>query len=409
MPPNPSQALPATPSPETAKPALLVVEDSQTLSNIIQQRLSPDFQVKAAMNGEDALRLLKEGHGFAAVLLDLVLPRVDGFEVMRRLRDRGDTTPILVITARPRQTIEKETLALGATGIYIKPLDFASITEDLKRIIVKQKRGRSGELVVNEATGKNYPLRRSTKCCFICGFEKVRIFTPVAEGFKEDWSKGAFPVYQSKPPYENWDFLKTLIMVCPYCFFSSADAADFAERADSVYPFSEESKKILARNISVRKRLVPEALDVDPRFDEANRTKEQVIDTLVLADKCCNGLILAGKAGSYAMAGIYSTLLGALHHPFGEKYYREAFNHFENQLKDKNTPRAVLVKTYYFCIVLHMLLGRTAMGRDIMRKVEQMYADRKLEDVGEEERDWLMRINHVWKNGVETGSGRDIV
>jgi hypothetical protein len=56
-----------------------------------------------------------------------------------------------------------------------------------------------------------------------------------------------------------------------------------------------------------------------------------------------------------------------------------------------------------------MLLGRTALGRDIMRKVEQLYADRKLEDVGEEERDWLMRINYVWKNGVETTSGRDIL
>lgn len=360
------------------------------------------------MNGEEALRMLKEGHGFSAILLDLVLPRVDGFEVMRRLRDRGDATPVLIITARPRQTIEKEAMSLGAAGIYIKPLDFTSINEELKRIIVKQKRSRSGELVVNEATGKNFPLRRSTKCCFICGYEKVQIFSPVAEGFKEDWSKGAYPVYQAKPPYENWDFLKTLILVCPYCFFASADAADFADRADSVYPFSEESKKILARNISVRKRLVPEALDVDARFDEANRSKEQVIDALVLADKCCNGLILAGKVGAYAMAGMYSTLLGALHHPFGEKYYREAFNHFENQLKDKNTPRAVLVKTYYFCIVLHMLLGRTAMGRDIMRKVEQMYADRKLEEVGEEERDWLMRINHVWKNGVDTGAGRDI-
>lgn len=402
-------ANPVKPTPENAKPTVLVVEDSQTLSGIIQQRLSADFAVKAVFQGDDALRMLKDGHGFSAILLDLVLPRVDGFEVMRRLRDKGDTTPILIITARPRQTVEKESLALGAKAIYIKPLDFPSLIDELKRIILRQKRTRSGELVVNEANGKPYPLRRSSKCCFICGFERVQIFSPVAEGFKEDWSKGPFPLYQTKPQYEDWDHLKTMVLVCPYCFFASADPADFAEKADSPYPYSEESKKILARNMSVRKRLVPEALDVDSRFDEPNRIKEVVVDTLVLADKCCNGLILAGKPGAYAMAGVYSTLLGALHHPFGEKYYREAFTHFENQLKDKATTRPVLVKTYYFCIVLHMLLGRTAMGRDIMRKVEQLYSDRKLEDVGEEERDWLMRINHVWKNGVETAMGRDIL
>jgi CheY-like chemotaxis protein len=405
---NPPNSTPPNAA-EASKPMVLVVEDSQTLLGIIQQRLSPVFNVKAVLQGDEALRLLKDGHGYSAILLDLILPRVDGFEVMRRLRDRGDTTPIVIATARPRLTIEKEAMALGAKSIFIKPLDFPAIIEELKRLILRQKRGRSGELVVNESNGKTFPIRRSQKCCFICGFEQVQIFTPVAEGYKEDWSKGAFPTYHNKGVFENWDLLKTLVMVCPYCFFASADIADFAEKADSPYPFSEESKKILARNMSVRKRLVPESMDVDTRFDEPNRSKEAVVDTLILADKCCNGLILAGKAGAYSMAGVYSTLLGALHHPFGEKYYREAFNHFENQLKDKNTPRQFLVKTYYFCIVLHMLLGRTAMGRDIMRKVELLYADRKLEDVSEDERDWLMRINYVWKNGVDTNSGRDIL
>jgi len=401
-------ANPSHPKSEQAKPLVLVVEDSQTLLGIIQQRLSTDFTVKGVLQGDEALKMLKDGHTYSAIVLDLVLPRVDGFEVMRRLRDRGDQTPVIVITARPRQTIEKESLSLGAKAIFIKPLDFNALIEELRRTILRQKRSRSGELVVNESSGKPYPIRRSQKCCFICGYEQVQIFTPVAEGFLEDWSKGAFPIYRSQGQYDAWDLLKTWIMVCPYCFFASADASDFAEKSDSPYPYSEESKKILARNMSVRKRLVPESLDVDSRFDDPNRSKEAVIDSLILADKCCNGLILAGKSGAYAMAGIYSSLLGALHHPFGEKYYREAFNHFENQLKDKATSRLILVKTYYFCIVLHMLLGRTAMGRDIMRKVELLYADRKIEDVGAEEQDWLMRINHVWKQGVDTDSGRDI-
>ena len=59
---------------------------------------------------------------------------------------------------------------------------------------------------------------------------------------------------------------------------------------------------------------------------------------------CCNGLILGGKVGAYCQAGIYTTLIGALQSSI-EKY-REALVSFENQLKHKETPRRVLVRTY---------------------------------------------------------------
>jgi hypothetical protein len=218
-----------------------------------------------------------------------------------------------------------------------------------------------------------------------------------------------FPQYSARPGYEDWDHLRTMVMVCPYCFFASSDPADFAESKESTYPYSEESKKILARSISIRKRLVPEALDVDPRFDHPHRDRDTVVVSLVLAEKCCNGLILAGKVGAYAQAGVYTTLQGALNTSNSEKYYREALMNFENQLKNKETPRRVLVRTYFFCIVLNMQLNRTVIGRDIMKKVEELYADARYEEISEEEREWLMRINQVWKNGCGSGAPRDIV
>lgn len=390
------------------KPMILVVEDSRVLSKVFEQRLAPFFRVEVAHDGEEAIKLLGEIR-YAAMVLDLVLPKADGFEVLRAMHKMGKAIPVVIATAKPRSAVEGEAREFGVEAILSKPLDYGVLVDMLQQAVSRATGESVEEAEVNKATGKKYPFRVARRCCYICGYERVQAFLPVKDAFSEDWNRGVFPQFASKAGYEEWDHLKTLVMVCPYCFFASSDPADFAEGKDSVYPYSEESKKILARSISIRKRLVPEALDVDPRFDNPHRDRDTVLISLVLAEKCCNGLILAGKVGSYAQAGVYTTLQGALNYANAEKYYREALMSFENQLKNKETPRRVLVRTYFFCIVLNMQLNRTVVGRDIMKKVEELYADARYEEIGEEEREWLMRINHIWKNGCGSGVPRDIV
>ena len=391
------------------KPAVLLVEDSRVLAKLIEQRLAGFFRVEMVYDGAEAIRLVQDSDGYSAIILDLVLPKADGFEVLRALRGTGKTTPVVIITAKPRHTVESEARELGVEVILSKPLDFGVLADALHQAVSKKSADSSQEAEENKATGKKYPFRMTKKCCYICGFEKVQAFLPIAKGYHEDWARGHFPIYSARNGYEEWDMLKTLVMVCPYCYFASSDPADFAENKDSSYPYSEESKKILARSISFRKRLVPEALDVDPRFDHPYRDREAVIVSLVLAEKCCNGLILAGKPGAYCEAGVCTTLLAALEPNPTEKHYREALMSFENQLKHKDSPRRVLVKTYYFCIVLNMLLNRTVVGRDIMKKVEELYSGARYEEISEDEREWLMRINHIWKHGMGRGLPRDIV
>lgn len=389
------------------KPAILLVEDSRVLAKVIEQRLSPFFRVEMAHDGAEAIRQLANIDSFSAVILDLVLPQVDGFEVLRTLRGRGKRTPVVIITAKPRGPVEAEARDLSVQAILSKPLDFGVLIDILQEAVSKGAGPAAEEAEINKATGKKYPFTVARRWCFICGFEKVQVFLPVKLGYVEDWNKGPFPNYTARNGYEDWDFLKTMVMVCPYCLFASSDPSDFAEAPDSSYPYSEESKKILARSISFRKRLVPEALDIDARFDHPHRDRELVQITLVLAEKCSNGLILAGKVGAYCQTGVYSTLLGALQNGSADKY-REALMSFENQLKHKDTPRRVLVKTYYFCIVVNMLLNRTIVGRDIMKKVEELYADARYEEISEEEREWLMRINHIWKHGLASKLIREI-
>lgn len=387
------------------KPAVLVVEDSRVLSKLIGEKLSAYFRIEMVHDGAEAIKHVETVDGFSAIVLDLVLPKADGFEVLRALRAQGKRTPVVIITAKPRQAVEAEARELGVEAILSKPIDFGVLVDMLQQSVSKTSTVAVEEAMENKATGKKYPFRMARKCCYICGFERVQAFLPIPQAFTEDWSRGPYPIYVSKPGYEDWDHLKTLVMVCPYCHFASSDPADFADNKDAPYPYSEESKKILARSISFRKRLIPEAQDIDPRFDHPHRDRETVMVSMTLAEKCCNGLILAGKTGAYCQAGIYSTLLGSISWEDSEAHFREALMSFENQLKHKDSPRRVLVRTYYFCIVVNMLLNRTIVGRDIMKKVESLYADARYEEISEEEREWLMRINHVWKMGVASGAG----
>lgn len=390
------------------KPMILVVEDSRVLAKVYEQRLAPFFRVDVAHDGEEAMRLLGEIR-YAAMVLDLVLPKADGFEVLAWLRKQGSSLPVVVATAKPRASVEDLAREYDVDSILSKPVDYGVLVDMLQQGISKSSTHSAEEAAINRATGKKFPFRIACRCCYICGYENVQVFLPVPGAYSEEWNRGVFPRYASRAGYEEWDHLKTLVSVCPYCFFASSDPADFAESKNSVYPYSEESKKILARSISIRKRLVPEAQDVDPRFDDPHRDRETVLISLVLAEKCCNGLILAGKPGAYSQAGVYATLQGALNYANAERHYREALMSFENQLKNKETPRRVLVRTYFFCIVLNMQLNRTAVGRDIMKKVEELYADARYEEIGDEERDWLVRIDHIWKFGCGSGPPRDIV
>lgn len=387
------------------KPAILVVEDSRVLSKVIGEKLAPFFRVEMVHDGSEAIKHVETIDGFSALVLDLVLPKADGFEVLRALRAQGKHIPVIIITAKPRQAVEAEARDLGVEAILSKPLDFGVLIDLLQQSVAKTTGSAPEEFLENKVSGKKYPFRMAKKYCFICGFDRVQAFLPIPQAYTEDWGKGPYPTFASKPGYEEWDHLKTLVMICPYCAFASSDAVDFADTKDSPYPYSEESKKILARSISFRKRLIPEAQDIDPRFDHPHRDRETVFVSLILAEKCSNGLILAGKPGAYCQGGVYSALLGSIAPENAEKHFREALMSFENQLKHKDSPRRVLVRTYYFCIVVNMLLNRTIVGRDIMKKVETLYADARYEEITEEEREWLLRINHVWKNGVASGKG----
>jgi len=129
---------------------LLLVEDDAKLAGAVCRGLRAEgYAVDHAADGEDALT---DAHVFDydAVVLDLMLPRRDGFEVCRTLRDRGDGVPILVLTARGGVDDRIRGLDAGADDYLAKPFDFGELLARLRALIRRGPSERPPELRVGE-------------------------------------------------------------------------------------------------------------------------------------------------------------------------------------------------------------------------------------------------------------------
>ena len=103
---------------------ILVVEDEAHLAKGIQFNLELEgYQVEVIDDGARALERLLEPNGFDLVLLDVMLPGMDGFEVVRRMREAGNFLPVLMLTARGLPEDVVQGLEVGADDYLPKPFD----------------------------------------------------------------------------------------------------------------------------------------------------------------------------------------------------------------------------------------------------------------------------------------------
>ncbi len=118
---------------------VLVVEDERKVASFIRQGLEEEgHTVEVAGDGATALDLLLGGPPYDLVVLDVMLPRRDGFSVLKTLRDRHVTTPVLLLTARNAVPDRVTGLDLGADDYLTKPFAFE---EFLARVRALLRRG----------------------------------------------------------------------------------------------------------------------------------------------------------------------------------------------------------------------------------------------------------------------------
>ena len=113
---------------------VLVVEDEERLANAIARGLTAEgFDVDVAGDGPTGLWRARE-HSYATIVLDLLLPGMNGFEVCRTLRAEGNWTPILVLTAKIGEYDEAEALDTGADDFLSKPFSFVVLTARVRAL-----------------------------------------------------------------------------------------------------------------------------------------------------------------------------------------------------------------------------------------------------------------------------------
>ena len=124
------------------KKTVLIVEDEKSIVDILRFNLEKDdYAVETAYDGETGLRLAVEKNP-DLVLLDLMLPKMNGFDVCRRLREKGSNVPIIILTAREEEGDKVQGLELGADDYITKPF---SMRELLARVKANIRRTAMGQ------------------------------------------------------------------------------------------------------------------------------------------------------------------------------------------------------------------------------------------------------------------------
>lgn len=116
-------------------PRVLIIEDEKKLLTGLQRGLEQQgYDASAAGTGEDGFYLATT-RSFDAIILDLMLPRRDGLQVLRDLRARGFATPVLVLTARDTVDDKVQGLDAGADDYLVKPFAFAELLARLRALL----------------------------------------------------------------------------------------------------------------------------------------------------------------------------------------------------------------------------------------------------------------------------------
>ncbi len=131
---------------------ILIAEDEKSLNRIIAKQLKASgYSVDCAFNGEEAYDLISMTDYDAAVF-DVMMPKIDGFSLLRKIRNEGNNLPVLFLTARDSIEDRVEGLDIGADDYLVKPFAFEELLARIRVLIRKNSVSNSNIITVADLT-----------------------------------------------------------------------------------------------------------------------------------------------------------------------------------------------------------------------------------------------------------------
>lgn len=125
---------------------VLIVEDEKKVASFIKRGLEEDnFQVTLSHDGVDGLKRASSGE-YDLIILDCMLPKKDGLTVVQELREAGNHTPVLMLTAKSETTDVVSGLDAGADDYLVKPFAFAELQARVRALIRRSEQDRGAEI-----------------------------------------------------------------------------------------------------------------------------------------------------------------------------------------------------------------------------------------------------------------------
>jgi cyclic di-GMP phosphodiesterase len=130
----------SSPSKTARPPRILVVDDEEAVRNIIVVMLAaPKFVCREAASGQEALALLKSGEQFDLMLTDLMMPDMDGAELMGRTKKNDPDLPVVIVSAVHDVSVALQTLRDGASDYLLKPFGQEQLIAVVRRALENRR------------------------------------------------------------------------------------------------------------------------------------------------------------------------------------------------------------------------------------------------------------------------------
>ena len=131
---------------------VLVVEDARDMNRLIEKILKKDgYSVDCCFDGEEALAYLSAAE-YDAILLDVMLPKLDGYSVIKKLRANNVETPVLFLTAKDAVADRVKGLDLGADDYLVKPFEFEELLARIRAMTRKRTGNRKNQFSLEDLT-----------------------------------------------------------------------------------------------------------------------------------------------------------------------------------------------------------------------------------------------------------------